>query len=213
MKTKTSRTQQMEKRIFKAKNAFIKLFLGVHAGVEAKARRRLHLLSAFLLLMTLITLIGALTLRTIDLNTSYVMFATAGLLFLSYFISRTRFYPIAIRLAVILPAIPPTVVVFFKPPAINLTAELMWMALPLLIASLMMSIRKAIIVAASYIAYIILLAAVGSFGYETYAPLLAYLVSISFFVITITHVRVKDQTEIENQLKERQQAEKALRES
>ena len=104
-------------------------------------------------------------------------------------------------------------VVIFKPPEINITAELMWVALPLLVASLMMTLRKAIIVAVSYIAFIILLAAVGSFGYETYAPLLAYLVSISFFVITITHVRMQDQTEIENQLKERQQAEKALRES
>jgi PAS domain S-box-containing protein len=213
MKTKKIIKQQWHKAISRATGIFIELFLGVRAGVEERNRRRLRLLSAFLLLMTLVIFSGAFTLIIINNNAAYVMLGTSGLLFISYFISRTRFAPVAIWLAIILPAIPPSAVVFFKPEGINLAAELMWLALPLLVASLMMSLKKAIIVAASYIAYVILLAFVGSFGVETFAPLIAYLVVIGFFVITITDVRSKDHSEIEHQLQERRQTEKALRES
>ncbi len=205
--------KQWKKNISRAVKKAPDKIMGAHAGVEPMERRRLRLLSAFLILMTVITLVGSFNLKPYSLNTSYAMLATSGLLVITFFISRTRFYQIAIIDALILPAIPPIAVVIFKPPVINLTAELMWLSLPLLIASLMLTIRKSIIVAASYIFFINVLGATGVIGYETAAPLGAYMIAIAFFVITITAVREKNQSEIENQLKERQQAEKALRES
>jgi len=154
MKTKTLKTQRWKMNISKAINAFLGQLLGVHADVEPRLRRRVRLLSAFLILMTVITLVGSFTLKPYSVNTSYAMLGTSGLLFITYFISRTRFYSLATILAVILPSIPPVAVIIFKPPEINLTAELMWLALPLLVASLMLTIRKTIIVAVSYIAFI-----------------------------------------------------------
>ena len=141
------------------------------------------------------------------------MLATSVFLFFSYLISRTRFYRVAIVLAITIPAIAPLAIVIFKPPEVNLTAELMWLALPLLISSLMLSIRKTIIVAVSYITSIIIFAFLGSLGFETIAPLMAYMLTSAFFVITITDVREKNQLEIENQLKERKRMNQSLQES
>jgi PAS domain S-box-containing protein len=205
--------QQLKKKIPKVNKTFIDWLLGARAGVEPRQRRRLQLLSAFLLLMTLFMLPGSFSLRSINATISNVMLGTSGLLLCSYFISRTKFYSVAIKLAIILPAIPPTAVVIFKPPEVSLTAELMWLALPLLISSLMLSIRKTIIVAVSYIAFIFVMAATGSLGIEITAPLMAYMLTSAFFVITINNLKENDQRQIENQLKERKHMDQELRES
>lgn len=213
MKTKQATRQEWIKAISHASVVFIELLLGVRAGVDEGKRRRLRLLSAFLLLMTLVTLYGSFSLAPINVSTTYVMLGTAGLFLVSYFISRTRYTSLATILAIVLPAISPSAVVIFKLPAIDVTAALMWLALPVLIASLMLPLRKAFVVAAAYTIYISILAIISSFSIETFAPLITFLVVIAFFVISITSVRVQDQSEIEHQLQERRLIEKALRES
>ncbi len=213
MKATKMKTQTWKKKISGAAAVVTERILGAYAGAEIKERRRLPLLSAFLLVMTVVTLAGFITVRTIEPGISYIMLGTSGLLLLSYFISRTRFYVIAIFSAMFVSAVPSITTGFFSPAGINIAAGFMWLALPLLVASLILSVRQTFMVAFTYILVIIILACLGFYGYDTTTQTLTFLIAITFFVTTITVVRSKDQTEIETQLKERQQAEEALRES
>ncbi|MHB8104877.1 MAG: PAS domain S-box protein, partial [Dehalococcoidales bacterium] len=187
--------------------------MGSQTGVEPRLRRRLRLFSLFLLLLTFITLVGSVSLRMIGGNSWIALLITSGLLLITFHISRTRFYRLAAWLAVILPAIPPISIVILRSPEISPAAELMWMALPLMVASLMMSIRNTIFVAVFYIILVAILAYFGSLEFNTVGPLMSFMIAITFVVVTITFVRQKHISEIEEQLIELQQTEKALRES
>jgi PAS domain S-box-containing protein len=213
MNTITLKMKNWKKNISRAAAIFVEKLVGAYAGAEPKQRRRLPLLSSFLLITTLVTLSVSLTLRTLNIETSNVMLATSGLLLFSYFISRTRFYIAAITIAILAPAIPSITTVILHPQAASVTAELMWLALPLLIASFMLSIRETIFVGVSYNIYIILLSTYDALPFTTTVPIIAFMIAITFFVITITNTRIKDQLEIETQFKELQQVEEELRDN
>ena len=210
MKITSLKIQAWKKNISKAAAIIVERLVGAYAGAEPKERRRLGLLSAFLLLMAAVTLAGSLVLRTIDLPTSWVMLGTSGLLLATYFVNRTRFYKVAMHLAMFVSAIPPITTAFLRPADISLTAEFMWLALPLLVSSLILSVRQTFMITLSYITFMVILASLGFFGYETTAPTIAFLIAISFFVITIANIRAKDQAEIETRLQEQKKVEEAL---
>src|SRR4030042_4556862 len=67
--------------------------------VEPKQRRRIRLLSAFLILMSLNTLVGSVVLKNIGGNTWIVLLATSASLLLGYCTTRTRYYRAALILA------------------------------------------------------------------------------------------------------------------
>jgi PAS domain S-box-containing protein len=211
MKTATSRMQQWEKNISGTAKTVFEKAMGSQTGVEPRLRRRLRLFSLFLLLLTFITLAGSISLKIIGGNSWIAMLITSGFLLITFHASRTRFYRLAVWLAVILPAIPPIVTIILGSPEISPATELMWLALPMLIASLMMSIRNTLFVAVFYIILIIILAFFGSLDFNTVGPLMSFMIAIAFVVVTITYVRQKHLSEIEEQLIELQQAEKALR--
>jgi PAS domain S-box-containing protein len=213
MSTITLKTQNWEKYISNAAALVTKTLVGAYAGAEPKQRRRLPLLSAFLLVTTLVTICVSLVFITGDTQNFYVMLTTSGLLFISYLISRTRFYKAATIIAILAPTLPSIAAVLLHPQAESVTAEILWLALPLLIASFMLSIRETVFVALSYITYVTLLATYDSLKFETSIPALAFMIAISFFVIFITNMRTKDQSEIETQLKEIKLADEALRQS
>ncbi len=205
--------KQLKKQIFRLSETLVDWLFGARAEADSRQRRELRVLSAFLLLMTVFMLPGALVMRSYSLITSNIMLVSTVLLFCGYIISRTRLYMIAVILAVLLPAVTPTAIIILRPLGIDLAAGAMWIALPLLVASLMLSLYKATIIVVSYIGFIIVLASIGRLGAETTAPLLAFLTIIAFFIISINNLKVNDRREIENQLNERQNTEKALRES
>jgi PAS domain S-box-containing protein len=213
MKVIGKNMQIWRKNISRAAAVVSERIVGAYAGAGLKECRRLPLLSAFLLITILVTLIVSLVLRNTNPHAFYVMLSTSGLLLFCYFISRTRFYKIAIIIAILAPVLPSISAVYLHPQAESVTAELLWLALPLLIASFMLSIRETIFIAISYVIYVIILATIDSLKIETSIPVLAFMVAVSFFVITITHTRIKDQAEIETQLKKLQQAGEALREN
>src|SRR4030043_2448503 len=211
MNTGTTRINEWKNNISGAATAAIGWLTGRQAKAEPSQQRRQRLLSAFLVVMGLMTLSGAVFFKNMSANLWTVMLVTSLVLFAGFFISRTRYHQAAVILAITVPAINPLAVFIFKLPEINLLATLMWLALPLLVSSLMMTVRKTLIVAAGYIVYISLLAILGPINHEISIPLIAYICIIAFFVLTISVVREKDQMEMANELKERQRAEKALR--
>ncbi len=213
MATRVSLIKKWGDNIYQIVAVCIRWITEPSASIEQKQRRRIRLLSVFLLIMTLNTLIASIILKNIGGNTWVVMAVTSAVLLFGYFLNRTRYYRVALVLALIIPAVPPSIIAIAKPPEINLTAELMWLSLPLLIASLMLNVRQIIILTLSYIALIILLNSFGFLGIETLAPLLGFILVVTFIVTAVAAVRRMDQSEIENQLIELQKVENTLKES
>jgi PAS domain S-box-containing protein len=213
MNTGTTRIHTWKNNITDAATATIGWLVGPQANVEPRQQRRLQLLSALMVVMGLMTLSGAILLRNVSTSFWTVMLIASLVLFIGYFISRTKYHQAALILALTVPAINPLAVFLFELPEINLLATLMWLSLPLLVASLMMTARKTLLIALGYIVYITLLAFLGPIHHSISVPLVAYILIIAFFVTTISVVREKDQIEMAKELKEREQAEKALRES
>ncbi|MDD5339556.1 MAG: PAS domain S-box protein, partial [Dehalococcoidales bacterium] len=191
----------------------IEKLVGAYAGANPKERRRLPLLSSLLLFMTVMTFAGFFLQRNLNLTSSYALLGTSGLLLLSYFISRTRFFTAAIRMAVLVSVIPLLADIIIQPQQINMASEFMWLALPLIVASLILTVRQTAMIALIYITLSIVLAAVVSVGYETTVLLVIFILSISIYVLAITRVRDQDQANLEIQLKERRETEEALRDS
>ncbi|MGD1120149.1 MAG: PAS domain S-box protein, partial [Dehalococcoidales bacterium] len=213
MATRSSTLKRWGMHIYRVIAAVLRSITRPSHKVVPKQRRRSQLLSGFLLLMTLNTLVGSMILKHAGGNVWMVMAATSAVFLLTYFISRSRYYRIALIIALVIPAVPPVSMAILKPPEINLTAELMWLSLPLLIASILLTIRQIIIVSSSYIACSVLLDALGLLDYKIMAPLMAYILIVTFIVTAIAAVRKADESEIENRLAKRLQAEKTIRES
>jgi PAS domain S-box-containing protein len=183
------------------------------AGVEPKQRRLIRLLPAFMLIMSANTSLGSLYMRNTGGDTWKVMLATAVVFFLGYFISRTRHYRIALGIAITAPAVPSLAFGIMQPPEFSSTTELMWLTLPLMVASLMLTVRQTILIAVIYLLLIAVLGARGLVEFGTTVQVLSFISVITFFVISISFIRRKDQAELENQLSERAKVEEILRES
>jgi hypothetical protein len=164
-------TRQEKTTIKEALNSFYLRITRPSDIVEPGQRLRIRLLASFLLLMVLNTLIAGIFFRAIEGNLWIFMLAVSALLLIGYFLSRSRFYRAAMMLAVILPVIPPTLIVILRPPQINLIAEFMWLALPLLAAGLLLTLKKSHIVALSYISLIIFFGIIGPLGINSIAPI------------------------------------------
>ncbi|MFA5309626.1 MAG: PAS domain S-box protein [Dehalococcoidales bacterium] len=213
MATGSSRILPRKDNIIRAVVAASRWLTEPSVVIDAKQQRRVRLLAAFLLLMTLATLAGAISLKKMGSNAWLITAASSVLFLLTYIISRTRYHRAALMLTLVVPAIPSVSVAIIKPPEINVTAELMWLSLPLLIASLMLTVRQTITLASIYIITIVILASSGLLGFEIIAPLMAYILIITFIVTTIAAVGRKDRAEIELNLAERLNIEQTLRES
>jgi PAS domain S-box-containing protein len=213
MTTGSAHVQRWQVNIIRAVAAVVRWIIEPSPKVELKQRRRIRMLSVFLLIMSVYTAAGMVILKKIGGDTWLVLEAASATLFVGYLVSRTRYYRAALAVAIAVPALPPLAIAYFKPPEVNLTAELMWLALPLIVATLMLSLRQIIIVVTFYISFIIALRVFGLMEFSDIAPVLGFLSIITFFVIAISVIRRKDQTEIENQLIELQHAEQLLSEN
>ena len=183
------------------------------AAVDEKRRRRLRLLSAYLLLMAANTFIGALMMRQQEAVMVLVLLIAGVALFLGYILSRTRYRGAAITIAVGIPAVPVLTMLFLNPERQEFMQQLPWLALPLFVCSLLLSLRSTIIIASVYVLVLSTLTFSLGIPGAVSAESLAYLIMIIFFVVAITAIRQQDQRELELQLHEREQAEDALKES
>jgi PAS domain S-box-containing protein len=183
------------------------------AGVGEKQRRHLSLLSAFLLLIAIETLIGMMVMKNAGNSTWVIMLGTATILVLGYVLSRTTHYRLATVIAVSIPAVPIIAMILFSPNREDIPNQLPWLALPVLVCSLLLPLRHTVIIAICYVSLIVLLTPFMNLPIGRIAESLAFMFMIIFFVVAVTAARQREQTEIEHQLAVRQQAEKALRES
>jgi PAS domain S-box-containing protein len=196
--------------IFQYASAILRWITEPSSIVEERQRRRVRLLSIFLLLLTINTLAGSMAMKNVGINLWIILLSVSAIFMVSYVISRTRYHQAATILAVIMPAVPPVTMTLFRSKQVDPAAELMWLALPLLVSSLLLPLRHTIFIAITYIIVIVLLGSFGFIGLESLTPALGFIFMIAFFMIAITAVRQRDQREIENQLTEREQAEEAL---
>jgi PAS domain S-box-containing protein len=213
MTTGSLRRRHIKDNSFRYASAILRWIIEPSAIVEEKQHRRVRLLSAFLLLIAINTLIGAMVVKNAGNSSWPIMLATAAILTVGYGLSRTRYYSLATALAIIIPTIPIFAMIFFSTNRTQIPHELPWLALPLLVCSLLLSLRSTIIIAFSYILFIILLIPFVNVPAVNLIQSLGFILMIFFFVVAVTAARKQDQSEIENQLTERKQAEDALRES
>ncbi len=192
---------------------FVAWLVEPFAAVDERQRRRLRLLSAFLLLMAANTYIGAAMMGEEESPMQAFMMVTASILTIGYGLSRTRYYGVATLVAISIPAVPIVAMLTLGPEPGAIAQQFPWLALPLLISSLLLSLRGTIIIASAYVLVISALTFSVGVPVPNSAESLAYILMIIFFVVVITAIRHQDQREIERQLHEREQAEEALRDS
>jgi PAS domain S-box-containing protein len=189
----------------------VKWLVEPSAAVDEKKRRHLRLLTAFLLLMAVNTFIGVLMIG--EEEGRPFMLAAACILFFGYVLSRTRYFSLGVFIAVSVPAVPIVALILFSQEREQIALQLPWLALPLLICSLLLSLHITIIIASVYVAFVFGLTFLTGIPAPNAAESLAYILMIIFFVVAITAARQRDQRELEHQLRQREQAEQALRES
>jgi PAS domain S-box-containing protein len=181
--------------------------------VEEKRRRRLRLLSAFLLLMAINSSISTVAIKNAGNSSWVIMLATAAILATGYGLSRYAYFGLATAIAVSTPAIPILAMILFSPNREEIPSQLPWLALPLLICSLLLSLRSTIIIAISYAILIIILTPFFYLPVARLSESLAFMFMIILFVVAVTAARRQDQLEMELQLAEQKRAEEALKES
>jgi PAS domain S-box-containing protein len=194
-------------------SSVVRLTIEPFPAMEKRQRRRVRLLSAYLLFFTIVLLIGAITLQHSGNKIWISMAATTIVCMISYVLSRTRFYRPTILVAVVLPAFPVFNAMLFMTDQRNAHMQLMWMALPLLISTILLPMRRTIIVAASYILAIVALTFIVDASILSMVESLAFITMIAFFAIVISVILQNDQSETDNELAQRKQIEEALRES
>jgi PAS domain S-box-containing protein len=213
MTTRLLRMQRIKGNTFRHALTVLRLIVEPSATVEAKKRRSLRLLSAFLLIMTINTMIGGVVSKNAGNSIWPILLATSAILLVGYVLSRTRYHRMATVLAVTILAVPVLTMILLRINQANIPNELPWLALPLLVSTLLLSLRYTIIIAVSYIFVIIVLMPLVTVPAVIITQSLAFMFMIFFFVVAVAAVRQHDQSEIENQLTERKQAEEKLRES
>ncbi|MFC1967331.1 ATP-binding protein [Chloroflexota bacterium] len=183
------------------------------AAVPEKRRLRIMLISVYLFFLTFSALNGTILLQASG-NPEWIILRTMSVLFaIGYIISRTRYFSIALVLGIAIPALYPAFVNFVVGDQSNLFGTLIWMVMPLTIASLVLSPRSIIIVIISYFAYAILLLILADAPVDAVVPTIAFFSIIAFFLGTNAALFRRDQVNIEKESNERILAEDALRES
>ena len=201
---------RIRRNISRSASTILRWIIEPSAIVEERQRRRLRLLSAFLILLIFNTLAGVIVIRNEGISLWTIMLATTIILVFGYVLSRTRYYKIATVIAVTIPAFPSIAAIIFGANEKDVMGQLAWLAMPLLIAGLLFSLRNTLIIAVSYLAVIILLIPLAGISTNYMGESLAFAFMISFFVVAVTTGFKKDQFEIEHQLTERTRAEEAL---
>jgi PAS domain S-box-containing protein len=182
-------------------------------NVAPKQLLRVRLLSTFFVLMVFNTLGAALLLKNTGRNFWVILLAICAVFIAGYFISRSKYYRAALPLAVTVPVILPVVVAILQLPGVNLTTELMWLALPILAAGFILAVWQYLLVSLSYIIVITALAYSGLLEFESMGLIIIFILMITFFLTAVTVLRQKDLATIEEPLAELQLYDKKLHES
>ncbi len=190
---------------------FIRWLVEPLATVDEIQRRHLRLLSAFLLFGAISIFSGLWIVEEVEGRP--LVLASGIVLLAGYGLSRTRYHSVGKFIAISVPVVPIVTNILLSREPEQIAVLLPWLSLPLLICILLLSLRGAVIVAAMYVLLISgITLPMGLFVTNT-AESLALMFLMVILVIAITATRQGDQHEIERQLREREQAESALKES
>ncbi|MFC1942462.1 PAS domain S-box protein [Chloroflexota bacterium] len=205
-----SGAERIKGKGFRLASNLVRWIIEPSANIEEKQRSPVKLLSAFLLLIAVNVLIGAIAVRNAGDSSWSIMMVTAAILAVGYGLSRTRYYGLAIVFAVSIPAVPIIAMFFFSANRANILNSLPVLVLPLLVCSLLLSLRRTIIIAISYCIFIMLLVPFIDAPAVNLSQSLIFSFMIFLFVVAVTAARQKYQSEINLQLTERKKAEKEL---
>jgi PAS domain S-box-containing protein len=183
------------------------------ANVEPVQQPRIRLISAFFIFVVFSTLGAALLLRNNEITLSNILLAFCAVLAACYLTSRSQYYRAAILMAVVVPAVPPIIIAMFQPAGVPLEAVLMWLALPLLAAGMVLRLWQAGIVMAAYIVAAIGLGFSGVLALNGLIALIIFFLAVTFFMVSFSEIRKKGRALIKNQIEERQNVTKNLKES
>ena len=190
------------------------LFEPSSSVVGYRQRRRSRFLSAFLLVHAIESLIGAIfTLNPVNSsdNLWLLLLFTGVMLAVTYILSRTSYYRLSVCLAITIPALPSFGEIILTGGNNEPLQAIVWLALPLLICSLLLSLRTTIIVTAGYIFFTILLVPFAGLPPMTLGIAIPFLFLISIIAGIISAIRQRDLSEIEEQLSSRERAENTLK--
>lgn len=172
--------------------------------VGERHRRRISFLSGFLLVYFIQTYVGALITSRYGEDYIWVFLFIAGTLALiTYFVSRTRYYRSAIILTLIVPVIPTFVLLVTGENIIYPFRAFLWLALPLVFSSLIMSTLWVIIVAVCYVVITVFVVLMADLSLYIISEFIPFLFIITIVVLSIAYIQQKDQAEIKKQLDER----------
>jgi PAS domain S-box-containing protein len=183
------------------------------ASLEQDLRRRLRLLSAFLLLFTINTIWGSIFLKNAGDNLWIPMAVTSFFCMIGYGFSRTKYHVVATIIAVSFPSFPSLYAFLFSTNQVYTAATLMWLALPLLVSSLLLSLRFMKIIGIIYLVILIVITPFSKIDSSSLAQIFSFIFMIYFLVIVTAAIRRQGQSEIELQFSERLRIEKIVRES
>jgi PAS domain S-box-containing protein len=204
--------KHLQKRCLRVLSTLERWLFAPWVVMEDRQRRRMRVLAAFFLLFSLTLAAGVITLARVHDIFWTALAATCIVTLAGYIFSRGKYHALPTVVAVSFTSFPSIGLFLFASGRTYATASLMWLAIPLLVASLVFSLRQTIITA---IAFAVILAAILPFGVVD-APAAFQMVSFLFvifcFTISVQAIRRKDILEIERKLGERKAAEEALRE-
>jgi two-component system NtrC family sensor kinase len=181
------------------------------AGADEKDRQKLKLLSAFLLLMTINSLIGVIVTRGMDGDFWISLLFVTAISAVGYGLSRTRYYKPALIIALGVPALSVIGAVIIGTEPTSIIQSLAWLVLPFLLASIFLSRLTTLIVATSYLVFLAVILPFTAVAPEATGEMVAFFFVVFFLVIAIAAIRKRDQSRVENELVKRVKAEEELR--
>jgi len=181
------------------------------AGAGEKDRQKLSLLSAFLLLITINSLIGVIVTRGMDSDFWISMLFVTAISAVGYGLSRTRYYKPALIIALGVPALSVIGAVIIGTEPTSIIQSLAWLVLPFLLASIFLSRLATLIVATSYLVFLAVILPFTTVAPEATGEMIAFFLMVFLLVIAIAAIRKRGQSRVENELVKRVKAEEELR--
>jgi len=203
------RPAQSSIRLFLAK--VLRWLIEPAADVEEKDRQKLKLLTAFLLLITIHSLSGAIVARGIGVDAWFNMLVISVVFAVGYGLSRSRYYQPALVIALSAPAINVIGVVISGADSIGIMQSLPWLVLPFLLASIFLARLTTVIVATSYLVFLAVLLPFTAVSPEYIGQTLAFFLMVFVLVIAIAVILQQEQSRVDIELAKRVKAENELR--
>jgi signal transduction histidine kinase len=175
-------------------------------------RRRLRFLSFYLLIYAVLCLLGSPLLLLNGDKTWYLVLIAGVILMTGYFTSRTRHYRQTTLLAVGAPIFLICGSIISRGIVHGPFESLMWLALPLLVAGLVLDFRKTVVVVVVYASAIIVTILIAGFPAMVMDSVVPYLFMVFLFTLLSAAVHAQDKSELMGEYSLVQQGEKKIME-